>query len=73
MRANEASIGRPLPLSLSGSDVKLSRYSIFVVLYATAFLLEMVERWRYPDFTAAAICLSILVVWKTGRCPSCFS
>lgn len=67
MRVNPTSIKGRLSLKLSRSDSKLDRYSIFVVLYATAFLLEMVEHWRYPGFTAAAICISILLVWKTNR------
>ena len=54
-------------LSLPGSDVELSRYSMFVILYATGFLLEMVEHWRYPGFTAAAVLLAVFMVYNTTR------
>lgn len=68
-----------IALPLPRSDFKLSRFGIFVVLYATAFLLEMVdlaeielaegapEYWRYTASAAAAVCLSALLVCNPTR------
>jgi hypothetical protein len=37
-------------------------FPLFVALYVTGFLMEMVERWRFPDWTAAGVALSILTI-----------
>ncbi|NJO34611.1 MAG: YfhO family protein [Rhodospirillales bacterium] len=37
-------------------------FPIFVALYVTGFLMEMVERWRFPDWTAIGVVLSILTI-----------
>jgi hypothetical protein len=71
--AAAASFDRRLTVSLPRSDAKLSRYSIFVVLYATAFLLEVVELGHHPAFSAAAVCLSALLILNTTRIFSSFS
>jgi hypothetical protein len=65
--ADQASGAWHRTLSLSRSDARLNRYSIFVVLYATAFLLEMVEVGHRPGFAAAAVCLSGLLLWNSRR------
>lgn len=37
-------------------------FPIFVALYATGFMMEMVERWRFPEWTAAGVALSIVTI-----------
>ncbi|MGE0117317.1 MAG: hypothetical protein AB7S71_03900 [Dongiaceae bacterium] len=42
-------------------------FSIFVLVYTTAFLLEMVEHWTYPAATTIFLVLSIPVLTKPDR------
>ena len=44
------------------SPGSMSSFSIFTVLYMTAFLLEMVEKWKYPSFTLIFLGLVTLLV-----------
>ena len=37
-------------------------FSVFSVLYMTAFLMEMTERWKYPGFTLAFLALITLMI-----------
>ena len=36
---------------------------IFVIFYATAFLMEMLEKWKYPGFSFAALGIVIFLVF----------
>lgn len=50
-------------MSQSRSDqAEVSVYPIFVALYVTGFMMEMVERWLYPGWTAAGVVLSLLTI-----------
>lgn len=61
----------PDPRESSGdaraSRTHLDAFSIFVVVYVTAFLLEMVENWAYPLATAIFLVLSIPVIARPDR------
>jgi hypothetical protein len=42
----------------------MSPFSIFALLYMTSFLLEMVEKWRYPGFVLLFLGLTTLLIWS---------
>jgi hypothetical protein len=44
-----------------------SPFSVFVVLYVSAFLLEMVEHWTYPAVTLAFVVLSTVLLLRITR------
>lgn len=41
----------------------MSPFSIFALLYITAFFLEMVESWKYPGFTLASFLVVTLIIF----------
>ena len=41
----------------------MNPFAIFVTCYATAFLMEMLEKWKYPGFSLAALGLVTFVVF----------
>ena len=43
-------------------SVEGNAFPVFVVLYCTAFLMEMTERWHYSDWTLAAVALTLAVI-----------
>ena len=41
----------------------MNPFSIFVIFYATAFLMEMLEKWKYPGFSFAALFIVVFLVF----------
>ena len=41
----------------------MTRLGTFALLYMTAVLLELVERWRHPAATLAALALVLVILW----------
>ena len=41
----------------------MNPFSIFVIFYATAFLMEMLEKWKYPGFSWTALSIVIFLVF----------
>ena len=41
----------------------MNPFSIFVIFYATAFLMEMLEKWKYPVFSFAALFIVVFLVF----------
>lgn len=58
--------GRARLIGPSQSVVQLDRYQIFVTLYSTAFVLEMVEYWTYPLVAVAAIGVTVVLLLNSG-------
>lgn len=54
-------------MSYLRSKVDLNLFSIFAIIYSTAILLEMVERWAYPIPTLILLALSIFLLLRTNR------
>ncbi len=42
----------------------MSPFSVFTKLYITAFLLEMLEKWKYPGFAFAFLVLTTLLIFN---------
>jgi hypothetical protein len=53
--------------SRRGSGPYLSPFSIFVIVYTTAILLELVEHWTYPIPTAVFVVLGAALLLKITR------
>ena len=47
---------------VSSDRAAVNIFPLFVALYVTGFMMEMVEWWRFPAWTAAGIVLSILTI-----------
>lgn len=47
---------------VSSDRAAVSIFPLFVALYVTGFMMEMVEWWRFPAWTGAGIMLSILTI-----------
>ncbi len=63
MAVNLSYFRKPLVIfSVSSDRDPVSIFPIFVALYVTGFLMEMVEKWRFPVWTAAFVVLSILTI-----------
>lgn len=52
---------------VSPDQTRVNQFPIFVTLYVTGFMMEMVEWWRYPGWTLAGVALSILTIALAKR------
>ncbi|MDJ0636260.1 MAG: hypothetical protein QNJ34_23975 [Xenococcaceae cyanobacterium MO_188.B29] len=41
----------------------MNPFKIFVIFYATAFLMEMLEKWKYPEFSLTALGIVVFLVF----------
>ncbi|WP_420392520.1 hypothetical protein [Acuticoccus sp.] len=63
---NQTILAHRAPTQLVTSAIR-SPFAVFVTMYVAAFLLEMVEHWRYPLVTALSVVLGVLVVMRISR------